>query len=166
MVRVLPMMILVALFVMGFRVTVVVQDVQTMMASVSAGRPVAFAKQEGGVRVEAAAGELMEDGMADNAMTDGERIADDLNIMGPADVEVLSSNANPQSFTPSELELLQHLSESRNFIEAQAQELKTREAMLSAETLIDGKLSELQQLEQTLAALVAEADSQQQAKIG
>jgi len=61
---------------------------------------------------------------------------------------------------------LQRLAERRATIEAQAKELETREAMLrAAETRIDGKIAVLQQLEQTLSDLVAEADAQQQAKI-
>jgi len=165
--RVLPMMILVALFVLGFRVTVVVQDVQTMMASVDVGRSVAFAQENTGVRVEEDTGEAMADEMADEAMVDGEEVAEEASIIGPVDEEALSFNVDPQSFTPSEIELLQRLSERRKVIEAQAQELETREAMLqAAEGRIDGKISELQQLEQTLTALVAEADEQQKAKIG
>lgn len=166
-VRVLPMMILVALFVLGFRVTVVVQDVQTMMASVNVVQSVAFAQEDTGVRVEDVAEEVVEDEMADDAMMANNEMADDAIDMGPGDEEALSFNVDPQSFTPSELELLQRLSERRKVIEAQAQELKTREAMLqAAEDRIDGKIAELQQLEQTLTALVAEADEQQKAKIG
>ncbi len=138
-----------------------------MMASVDVGRSVAFAQEGAGGRVEEEAGESMEDGMVDEAMTDDEEMSEAASIIGPVDEEALSFNVDPQSFTPSELELLQRLSERRNVIEAQAQELETREAMLqAAEARIDGKISELQQLEQTLTALVAEADEQQKAKIG
>ena len=166
-VRVLPMMILVALFVLGFRVTVVVQDVQTMIATVDVGQSVAFAQEDTGIRVEEDAADTMTDEMADDVMMDDESVAETASVIGPADEDALSFNVDPQSFTPSELELLQRLSERRKVIEAQAQELETREAMLqAAEARIDGKISELQQLEQTLTALVAEADAQQQAKIG
>jgi len=165
-VRILPMMILVALFVLGFRVTVVVQDVQTMIASVDIGQSVAFAQEDSGGRVEEGAAEVMEEGMIDEAMMDNGEMSEDASVIGPVGDEGLSLNVDPQSFTPSELELLQRLSERRKVIEAQAQEVKTREAMLqAAEARIDGKISELQQLEQTLTALVAEADEQQKAKI-
>lgn len=173
MVRVLPLMILVALFVLGFRVTVVVQDVQTMMASVDVGQPKAFAQEDAGARVEPmdSEGAMAEGDMAQtsegeaDAMADADGLDEGADILANADGEDVSFSADPQSFTPSELELLQRLSERRKVIEAQAQELQTREAMLqAAEARIDGKIAELQQLEQTLMELVAEADAQQQDK--
>lgn len=169
-IRVLPVMIVVALFVLGLRVTVVVQDVQTMMASVDVGQATAFAQEETGARVEPVDGEdaMSEESGAQGTDNEGQDVAeaDGLeeggNLLSSADG---SFNADPQSFTPSELELLQRLSERRKVIESQAQELQTREAMLqAAEARIDGKIAELQQLEQTLMDLVAEADAQQQQK--
>lgn len=175
-VRVLPLMILVALFVLGFRVTVVVQDVQTMMASVDVGQSTAFAQEDVGARVEPVENEeAMTDPSADPMTDDPEGGAGSMAGAGALEEgqdlltgtggDTGSLDAEPQSFTPSELELLQRLSERRKVIEAQAQELQTREAMLqAAEARIDGKIAELQQLEQTLMELVAEADAQQQEK--
>lgn len=169
--RVLPLMILVALFVLGFRVTVVVQDVQTMMASVDVGQPSAFAQEQAGAEPMEDAEGMVEDAALQTAEGDAEAMAEDgdleegAGVLANADGEGATFNADPQSFTASELELLQRLSERRKVIEAQAQELQTREAMLqAAEARIDGKISELQQLEQTLMELVAEADAQQQQK--
>lgn len=172
-IRLLPVMIVIALFVLGVRVTVVVQDVQTMMASVDVGQSTAFAQEEAGARVEPEGGEapVAETAAAENpdgnteAMNEAASPQPGDDLLGEVNANSASFNADPQSFTPSELELLQRLSERRKIIEAQAQELKTREAMLkAAEARIDGKIAELQQLETTLMDLVAEADAQQQQK--
>lgn len=166
MVRVLPVLILAAVFVLGFRVTIVVQDVRTMMASVDVSQSKAFAQEDGGARVGPVDGDMGEEAMAADVAESDDMMMADGEMLAGADTDAESFNVDPQSFTPSELELLQRLSERRKVIEAQAQELETREAMLqAAENRIDGKIAELQQLEQTLTALVAEADEQQQAKI-
>ncbi len=166
-VRVLPIMILVAVFVLGFRVTVVVKDVQTLMASVDVSQQTAFAQENTGAQVNT--DEVMDEGAdeaSQDSATDAEGMTAESGLSDEANQSPPSFNADPQSFTASELELLQRLSERRKVIESQAQELKTREAMLrAAEARIDGKIAELQQLEQTLIDLVAEADAQQQAKI-
>jgi flagellar motility protein MotE (MotC chaperone) len=185
-VRVLPLLILTAVFVLGFRVTVVVNDVQTLMASVDVSQPGAFAQEGAGARVEDATPPADQIAQAQTAETQTDAAqstmapaGDDMTGAEPAanpedNVGVLETQnqnntefgADPQTFTQSELELLQRLSERRKVIEAQAQENKAREAMLrAAEARIDGKIAELQQLEQTLSDLVAEADGQQKAKI-
>ncbi|MEQ9110687.1 MAG: hypothetical protein RIF37_01240 [Rhodospirillaceae bacterium] len=185
-VRILPLLILVAIFVLGFRVTVVVNDVQTLMASVDVSQPSAVAQEGTGARVEdgatattdqiaqaqataqtTAAQPNTEPGT--DGTTEAEPTADSEDNVGVLDApnqNVAEFSTDPQTFTQSELELLQRLSERRKVIEAQAQENKAREAMLrAAEARIDGKIAELQQLEQTLSDLVAEADGQQKAKI-
>ena len=45
-------MIVVAVCVLGFRVTIIVQDMRTMMASVDVGQSSAIAQEETGVRIE------------------------------------------------------------------------------------------------------------------
>jgi len=183
-VRVLPLLILVAVFVLGFRVTVVVNDVQTLMASVDVSQPGAFAQEGAGPRVEDAADATTTPAQiaqaqsntaetntapADSATTGANPAVnpeDNVDVLDSSNQNDAEFNTDPQTFTQSELELLQRLSERRKVIEAQAQENKAREAMLkAAEARIDGKIAELQQLEQTLSDLVAEADGQQKAKI-
>ena len=172
-VRVLPTLILVALFVLGFRVTIVVQDVRTMMASVDVVQSTAIAQEDAGAQIDefedaalgegdmadAEAGSMDEAEMAETGDADGL-------LAGSGDPAGQNLAVDPQSFTASEIELLQRLAERRATIDEQAKELDVREAMLrAAEARIDGKISELQQLEQTLTELVAEADAQEQAKI-
>lgn len=163
-VRVLPMMILVALFVLGFRVTIVVKDVQTMIASLDVGQSAAVAQEDVGGRIEDFEAQALGEGATGDEMADGETPGDLVQEADDPAGEFLT--VDPSSFTASEIDLLQRLAERRATIEAQAKELETREAMLrAAETRIDGKIAVLQQLEQTLSDLVAEADAQQQAKI-
>lgn len=171
-VRVLPMLILVAIFVLGFRVTVVVNDVQTLVASVDVAQPGAIAQEAGGGRVEAQEAVEAVDPQMDPEMagtSEGTMAAEgdgEAGVLESATQDVAEFGPDPQTFTQSELELLQRLSERRKVIEAQAQELEAREAMLqAAEARIDGKIAELQQLEQSLTELVAEADAEQQENI-
>lgn len=167
--RVLPMMIVTAVCLLGFRVTIVVQDMRTLMTSVNLGQSRAIAQEDTGARIENfenaalnGADTIDEDMLSGTEVSDATE--DDIRLARDEQGEPLA--IDPQSFTASELDLLQRLSERREQIDAQETEIATREAMLrAAETRIDGKISELQQLEQTLSELVAEADAQQQAKI-
>ncbi|MEQ9446385.1 MAG: hypothetical protein RJS98_12535, partial [Rhodospirillaceae bacterium] len=151
-VRILPLLILVAIFVLGFRVTVVVNDVQTLMASVDVSQPSAVAQEGTGARVEDGA-TATTDQIAQaqataqttaaqpntepdtDGTTEAEPTADSEDNVGVLDApnqNVAEFSTDPQTFTQSELELLQRLSERRKVIEAQAQENKAREAMLRA----------------------------------
>ena len=159
-VRILPIMILVALSVLGFRVTVVVKDMQSIIASVDVGQSVAFAQEQAEVAPagEADAEPAVEDGEVANA-------EDDVEIMPSAGAQPELALTD-QTFTRSELELLQRLSERRQEIESRAKDLDAREAMLrAAETRIDGKIAELQELEKALSDLVAEVDEQEQQQV-
>ena len=177
-IRLLPMMIVVAVCVLGFRVTIVVQDMRTMMTSVNVGQSSAIAQEETGARIEEFEDAALGNGDAtegsDGADNDADGMADETEMADATEADGLldgddpgeSLNVDPQSFTASELDLLQRLSERRATIDAQEKELKTREGMLrAAEARIDGKIAELQQLERTLVELVSEADAQQKAKI-
>jgi flagellar motility protein MotE (MotC chaperone) len=173
--RVLPLMIVVAVCVLGFRVTIVVQDMRGMMTSVNVGQSAAIAQEDAGARIEefedaALNGTETEDETegAGGGMDGDTETADATEADGLLDGDEAgeSLNLEAQSFTPSELDLLQRLSERREKIDAQEKALAAQEAMLrAAEARIDGKIAELQELEQSLVELVAEADAQQKAKI-
>ncbi|MDG2321305.1 MAG: hypothetical protein P8L79_13680 [Rhodospirillaceae bacterium] len=51
-VRVLPLMIVVAVCALGFRVTIVAQDMRTIMASVDVGQSSAIAQEETSARID------------------------------------------------------------------------------------------------------------------
>lgn len=81
--------------------------------------------------------------------------------MGPA-----PSGAPGQSFTPTELELLQRLQERREQLDTRARELDQREAMLAAaEQRFDQKIGELQGLKKEIQGLLTQVNSEQQAQL-
>ncbi|GEO81799.1 MotE family protein [Pararhodospirillum oryzae] len=72
----------------------------------------------------------------------------------------------PSTFTQSELDLLQRLSERRQQLESQAHEMDQREAMLrAAEGRIDKKIAEMKTLEASIQALLKQRDAQEQARL-
>ncbi len=76
------------------------------------------------------------------------------------------SGAPGQSFTPTELELLQRLQERREQLESRARELDMREAMLTAaEQRFDQKIGELQTLKKEIQGLLTQANAEQQAQL-
>lgn len=76
------------------------------------------------------------------------------------------SGAPGQSFTPTELELLQRLQERREQLESRARELDMREAMLTAaEQRFDQKIGELQNLKKEIQGLLTQANAEQQAQL-
>lgn len=76
------------------------------------------------------------------------------------------SGAPPQSFSATELELLQRLQERREQIEQRSRELDQREAMLTAaETRFDQKIAELQKLKQEIQGLLTTVNAEQQAQL-
>ncbi|MFV3073077.1 magnesium transporter MgtE N-terminal domain-containing protein [Niveispirillum fermenti] len=82
------------------------------------------------------------------------------------DVGPAPSGAPGQSFTPTELELLQRLQERREQLDTRARELDQREAMLAAaEQRFDQKIGELQGLKQEIQGLLTQVNSEQQAQL-
>ena len=162
-IRILPIVIIVGLTVLGFRVTVVVQDMQSMMASVDIVQSTAVAQDQ------VDAGDDTSADAASSSATQADPEAADTTAM----MEAMNGGSSPagaetgdRTFTRSEVELLQRLSERREEIEGRARELDQREVMLrAAETRIDGKIAELRELEQALAELVAEVDEQEQQQV-
>jgi len=163
-VRILPIVIVVGLTVLGFRVTVVVQDMQSIMASVGIVQSTAVAQEQAEDMEEMAADEMAdsEEQVADGETADASGMMDAMNGLTPQ----ADQGDGERSFTRSELELLQRLSERREEIEARAKELHARDVMLrAAETRIDGKIAELRELEQALTELVADVDEQEQQQV-
>ncbi len=163
-VRILPLVIIVGLTVLGFRVTVVVQDMQSMMASVDLVPSTAVAQEQAEATDDPAATETA-DATAEPAEGDGTDTAAMMDAMNGVETQP-DLGGTDRTFTRSELELLQRLSERREEIEARAKELDARDVMLrAAETRIDGKIAELRELEQALTELVAEVDEQEQQQV-
>ncbi len=73
---------------------------------------------------------------------------------------------DPTLFTQSEIDLLQRLAERREQLENQERELDQREAMLkAAETKIDAKVRQLENLKSTIEGLIQKYDEQQDQKL-
>lgn len=80
--------------------------------------------------------------------------------------EPAPSGAPGQTFSPTELELLQRLQERRSQLETRAGELDLREAMLTAaEQRFDQKIAELQNLKKEIQGLLTQANAEQQAQL-
>ncbi|NQV99798.1 MAG: hypothetical protein HQ483_08880 [Rhodospirillales bacterium] len=73
---------------------------------------------------------------------------------------------DPTLLTPAEIELLQHLSVRRQEIEKREEELNIRTGLMAAaESRIDKKVVELQNLQATIDGLIRKFDEQQDAKL-
>ena len=73
---------------------------------------------------------------------------------------------DPTLLTPAEIELLQHLSVRREEIEKREKELQIRSGLMAAaESRIDKKVIELQNLQATIDGLIKKFDDQQDAKL-
>lgn len=71
-----------------------------------------------------------------------------------------------QSFSPTELELLQRLQERREQLDTRSRELDQREAMLAAaEQRFDQKIAELQGLKKEIQGLLTQVNAEQQAQL-
>lgn len=76
------------------------------------------------------------------------------------------SGAPGQNFTPTQVELLQRLQERREQLDARGRELDQREAILTAaETRFDQKIAELQTLKKEIQGLLTQANAEQQAQL-
>lgn len=74
--------------------------------------------------------------------------------------------ANPFELTDEEIELLQALSERRQEIEARAEQIQQREALLSAaESRIDEKVSRLESLQKQIQEQLARYDEQEEKQL-
>jgi len=73
---------------------------------------------------------------------------------------------DPTLLTPAEIELLQQLSARRKILDTQEREMEMRDGLLkAAESRIDKKIGELQNLRETIFGLLKKFDAQQDAKI-
>jgi len=176
--RLLPLVIVAAIFMLGFRIQVVVEDISnhTLSASVLLEKAVAFAAQAPAAApapapaatppVDPAAAPTETDGATpaegDEAVADTEGVMDAATPGGPP----LPLNFDPTALTKSEIDTLQRLAERRELIEQREREISTKDGLLqAAEARIDGKIGQLQDLEKEIQALLQQYDVKQQAEI-
>ena len=169
-VRLLPVVIAAALVMLGFRIQVVVRDINNLRsASLEVGQSTALAQAQGaapaapGAAPAAAAGAVP----ATGAPAPAAAPATPANA-APADANAppVPINFDPSTLTKSEIDTLQRLAERRDLIEQREREIATKEGLLkAAESRIDGKAAELQDLEKNIQGLLKKYDGQKQAEI-
>jgi flagellar motility protein MotE (MotC chaperone) len=100
---------------------------------------------------------------------DGERPRDENQAvarMSPSNSGTPSGPEQPQSQSPSEIELLDQLAERRKKLDGWEREIAERDALLkAAETRIDQKVRELKAMQGTLDGLIKVYDQQQDGQI-
>jgi len=169
-VRLLPVLMFVAVGVLGFRIEVVVQSIANARnASLQVGTQTAQAQtapektgEKGGEKIAANAEKPVEGEAKESdaePMADAEADADEEEKVPPGTLD-------PKTLTKSEIETLQRLAERRDGIEKRERDQDAREGLLKAgESRIDGKIAELHDLQKTIEGLLQKYDQQKQAEI-
>ena len=87
-------------------------------------------------------------------------------VVDGSDPSTIMVNEDPTLLTPSEIELLQQLSQRRKDLDGREQELEMRTGLLTAaETRIDKKIKELKNLRITIVSNIKTHEEQQDAKL-
>ena len=161
-VRLLPAVIVAGVFMLGFRVQVVVQNMahtkQTSVelsaspASAQAAAPAAATPTPGTMPAPAKEGEPAKEGAAP--------------AEAPAENAETKSNFDPSTLTKSEIDVLQRLAERRDLVEQREHELVAKDGLMkAAESRIDGKIAQLQDLEKNIKVLLSQYDQQKDAEM-
>ncbi|MBY0511888.1 MAG: hypothetical protein K2P94_17265 [Rhodospirillaceae bacterium] len=169
--RLLPVVIIAAVFMLGFRIQVVVRDIanrrtatvevgQTALAQNAA--PAAPAAAAPGAVPAAAPAAPPAAAPAAAPAAEGAVPA----AAADATATPLPINFDPSTLTKSEIDILQRLAERRDMITQRERELEAKEGLMkAAETRIDGKIAQLQDLEKNIQGLLKKYDGQKQAEI-
>ena len=163
--RLLPVVILAAICMLGFRIQVVVSDftsgnggptlalAQTTalaQAQPSAAPAAPAAAQKTGDMAE---GDKPAEGAAEAEKTEGEAAAEPMTF-------------NPSELTKSEIDTLQRLAERREIIDRRERELQQKESLVkAAEQRLDQKIGQMQEVEKQLQALVQQYDAKKKSEI-
>jgi flagellar motility protein MotE (MotC chaperone) len=181
--RLLPVLILAAVGMLGFKLQVIVKEVAgetrlvafvmeqsaafAQAAAPNAAKPAAPAAVPAATPAAAAAGTAAAPGAggaaapAAEGAAPGEAAAADA-AGGPPSM----LNFDPATLTKSEIDTLQRLAERREFIERRERETNAKEGLLkAAEARIDGKIVQLQDLEKNIQSLLKQYDAQKQEEI-
>lgn len=169
--RLLPVVIIAAVFMLGFRIQVVVRDLTHLgSTTLEVSQATALAQAQGAAPPPAVApGAAPAGAPAPTAAaaptpagTPGAPPAESADANAPP----LPINFDPSTLTKSEIDLLQRLAERRDMITQRERELEAKEGLLkAAEGRIDGKIVQLQDLEKNIQGLLKQYDGQKQAEI-
>ncbi len=84
----------------------------------------------------------------------------------PAVPEPTSGEGEPPTFTPSEIDVLQKLSERREALDARQHDLELRQNLVkAAEDRIDKKISEMKALQANIQSMLKQVDAQDDSKM-
>jgi len=171
--RLLPVLILAAVAMLGFKLQVIVKDVagetrfvafvmEQSAALAQAANPGAGAAKPAPPAPPAAA-PASGATPADAAAAPAEGAAADAAAAGGSPSML---NFDPATLTKSEIDTLQRLSERREQIERRSRDAEAKESLLkAAEARIDGKIAQLQDLEKNIQGLLKQYDAQKQEEI-
>ncbi len=170
--RLLPILILAAVGMLGFKLQVIVKEVagetrlvafvmEQSAALAQAAAPNAPAAQTPAAQAPAAQASAAQASAVQAPAAPAEGAAADA-TGGPP----LPINFDPANLTKAEIDTLQRLAERREFIERRERETTQKEGLLkAAEARIDGKIAQLQDLEKNIQGLLKQYDAQKQEEI-
>ena len=176
-VRLLPAVIIAAVFMLGFRVQIVVQDIaNTRTATVKVEPSAANAAAAPAPAAPApAAPAPAAPAPAAGAQAQAGQPAPAAGAEVPAAAAPAEGTGQPVAFDPStlsksEIDVLQRLAERRSTVEKRERErereLEAKDGLLkAAEARIDGKIAQLQDLEKNIKGLLQQYDGQKQQEL-
>lgn len=149
-IRLMPVLIVAALCMLGFRIQVVVKSIAIAPSEAFAqAQPAEPVEQTEAMADETAAADATDEGESEDG-------GDNSNPMA----------LKPSNLTASEIETLQRLAERREMIERREREMQQKENLVqAAETRLDTKISQLQEIEKNLQGLVQQYDAKKKAEI-
>ncbi|MGE4065006.1 MAG: MotE family protein [Rhodospirillaceae bacterium] len=176
--RLLPVVILAAVAMLGFKLQVVVKEVagETRLVAFVMEQSAALAQAANPNAAKPAAPAAPAPAPAAAPATPAASAAEGAAAPeGAAPVEAAPADAggppsminfDPATLTKSEIDTLQRLAERREVIERRERETAAREGLLkAAEARIDGKIAQLQDLEKNIQGLLKQYDAQKQQEI-
>ena len=169
-VRLLPIVIIAAVFMLGFRVQIVVQDIaHTKTATVKVEPALAQAAAAPATPPAAApaAGAPAAAPGAAPAAAGAAPGTEPPAVAAPAEGAAGQAVAfDPSTLSKSEIEVLQRLAERRGTVEKREREVEAKDGLLkAAESRIDGKIAQLQDLEKNIKGLLSQYDGQKQQEL-
>jgi len=168
--RLLPVVIIAAVFMLGFRIQVVVRDftnfrfdsVELGQTALAQNAPAGAAPAQPAAGGAPATTPSAQGAAATPAAGEPAPVADTAEASAPP----LPINFDPSTLTKSEIDTLQRLAERRDMIVQRERELEAKEGLIkAAESRIDGKIAQLQDLEKNIQGLLKKYDGQKQAEI-
>lgn len=152
--RVLPLMLVAATMLLGFKVADLVSDGKGAVAPDARAQAAAPPQQSASAPPSAAAPQKPAASKPDAKSPPAAKSSVD------------ASPVDPQSLSPSEIGILQQLSQRRAALDQRASEIDQREIVLqAAEKRIDEKIAKLEDLQKTIAADVQKRGSEEDARL-